>query len=180
MRHRQAPLVVRSRQMRVAGIARTEWVCLGPGAVRWPRVQASFDIDRWRGPPRATITSQLASPACGQVMSPQGHGLQAFPSLYRVRTQGRGARPPARSINWTRPPGRWSDAGRSTAPAPQSKPVAHASRLVAQGAPSVALGLGVRILAAGPAHVRLYSDCRRYVNDSSKICWSSSAGAGIG
>jgi hypothetical protein len=31
----------------------------------------------------------------------------------------------------TRPPGRWGNARRSTAPAPQSKPVTHASRLVA-------------------------------------------------
>src|ERR1700684_2551313 len=36
-------------------------------------------------------------------------------------------------------------------PAPQSKPVAHASRLVALVAPLVAFGLGSRILAAGPA-----------------------------
>jgi hypothetical protein len=36
-------------------------------------------------------------------------------------------------------------------PAPQSKPVAAASRLVAQIAPSVAFGPRLRILAAGPA-----------------------------
>jgi len=35
--------------------------------------------------------------------------------------------------------------------------VTQAPRLVAQVAPSVASGLGVRILAAGPAHHRLYS-----------------------
>ncbi len=80
--------------MRVAGIAPTERVCLGPGAVRWPRLQASFDIDRPREPPRPTIPSQLASPACRQVPLAQGHGLQAFPSLYRVRAQGRGLEPP--------------------------------------------------------------------------------------
>ena len=61
----------------------------------------------------------------------------------------------------TRPPSRWGNALRSTAPAPQSKPVAHASRLVARVAPSVAFGPGVRILAAGPAPLRLYSDFRR-------------------
>ena len=57
----------------------------------------------------------------------------------------------------TRPPGRWGNARRSTAPAPQSKPVIPASRLVAHVAPLVASGLGLRILAAGPAVDRLYS-----------------------
>ncbi len=43
-------------------------------------------------------------------------------------------------------------------PAPQSKPVTQASRLVAQGiAPLVAFGLGPRILSAGPASHRHYS-----------------------
>ena len=39
------------------------------------------------------------------------------------------------------PPGRWDNAGRSTSPAPQSKPVTLASRLVARIAPLVAFGL---------------------------------------
>jgi len=39
MRHRRPLLVVRLRHVRVAGIARTDRVCLGPGAVRSPRVQ---------------------------------------------------------------------------------------------------------------------------------------------
>jgi len=60
-------------------------------------------------------------------------------------------------------PGRWGNAFRSTTPAPQSKPVAHASRLVAHIAPLVAFGLGVRILAAGPARIttllRLHAIC---------------------
>jgi hypothetical protein len=42
-------------------------------------------------------------------------------------------------------------------PAPQSKPVTLASRLVARIAPLVAFGLGLRILAAGPAVLRQYS-----------------------
>jgi len=37
--------------------------------------------------------------ACRQVLSPQGHRLQAFPSLYRARAQGRGRETPARSIS---------------------------------------------------------------------------------
>ena len=69
---------------------------------------------------------------------------------------------------------------RSTAPAPQSNPVAPASRLVAHGTPSVAFGLGLRILAAGPAHLRLYSDCGRLCEPDLKVCSGSSAGAGIG
>ena len=57
--------------------------------------------------------------------------------------KGRGARTPARFNHVeTRPPGRWVDAHRITAPAPQSKPVTPASRLVAQTAPLVACGLG--------------------------------------
>src|SRR5207248_5030476 len=70
----------------------------------------------------------------------------------------RSTRIPERSDPFgTRPPGRWGNARRSTAPAPQSKPVTHASRVVAHVAPSVASGLGLRILAAGPAVDRLYS-----------------------
>src|ERR1019366_6540848 len=64
------------------------------------------------------------------------------------------------------------NAGRSTAPVPQSKPVARASRLVAQIAPLVASGLGPRILAAGPAPVRLYTHygrlCGRRPSESSR------------
>src|SRR5260370_15329057 len=56
-----------------------------------------------------------------------------------------------------RSPGRWGDAFRSTAPAPQSKPVTHTSRLVALVAPSVASELGLSILAAGPARDSHYS-----------------------
>jgi hypothetical protein len=60
----------------------------------------------------------------------------------------------------------------STTPAPQSKPVAHASRLVARGAPSVAFGLGLRILAAGPARIRLYSDRGRLCDPDAKVFWT--------
>jgi hypothetical protein len=90
------------------------------------------------------------------------------PSIGVVRKE-EGPKPRAFNQIGTRPPGRWDNARRSTAPAPQSQPVTHASRLVAQITPSVALGLGVRILAAGPAHVRLYTDSSRCVNHSSKV-----------
>ena len=59
----------------------------------------------------------------------------------------------------TKPPCRWGNADRSPAPAPQSKPVTPASRLVARSAPLVAFGLGPRILATGPATYRHYSYC---------------------
>ena len=87
------------------------------------------------------IAIEFASSARRRVLSPQGHGAHVFPSLCRVRAQGRGLEPRAFGQIETRPPGRWGNAGRSTAPAPQSKPVTHASRLVAQVASLMALGL---------------------------------------
>ena len=59
---------------------------------------------------------------------------------------------------------------RSRAPAPQSKPVTPASRLVARVEPLVAFGLGPRILAAGPARIRLARFAGGYVNQSSIVC----------
>ncbi len=56
------------------------------------------------------------------------------------------APPPSRSDHQT-----GASAYRSTTPAPQTKPVAHAPRLVAQIAPLVAFGLGLSSPAAGPA-----------------------------
>jgi hypothetical protein len=120
MRHRQALLVVRSRQVCVAGIARTDRVCFRPGAIRSAGVQTSLGINCRREPPRPAVTSQLASPARRQVLSPQGHGLQAFRSLCWGRAEGKRARTPAGSIIGTRPPGRCGNPRRSTAPAPQS------------------------------------------------------------
>ena len=166
---------MRSRQVGVAGIARTERVCLGPGAVRSPGVQASLGIDRRREPPRPTIASQLASPTRCQIVFRPRHGLQAFPSLCWVRAEGRGLEPRALNEVETRPPCRWDNAGRSTAPAPQSKPVTHASRLVTQISPSMASGLRLKILAAGPVRIRLYSYRGRYVNPTSKVCWGARA-----
>jgi hypothetical protein len=148
---------VRLRRVRVAGVDRTVPVCFGPRAIRLRGVQASSGINRRREPPRPAIASQLASPTrCPIVFRPR-HGLQAFPSLCRVRAERRGQNPRAFNQIGTRPPGRWGNAGKSTAPAPQSKPVTPASRLGRKVAPSVASGLGKRILAAGPARDRLYS-----------------------
>jgi hypothetical protein len=87
-----ARLVVRLRQVRVAGVARTVLVCFGPGAIPSPGVQASSGIDCRREPQRSAIASQLATPTrCPIVFRPL-HGLQAFPSLCSVRAEGRGSR----------------------------------------------------------------------------------------
>ena len=94
-RHRQTLLVVGSRQVRVAGIARTDRSSLGPGPVRSPHVQASLGIDRRRDPRRPAITIGFTSHPRRQVLSPPGHGLQAFPSLCWVRAEGRGLEPPS-------------------------------------------------------------------------------------
>ena len=53
------------------------------------------------------------------------------PSVGSARKE-EGQNPRAVNQIGTRPPGRWDNARRSTAPAPQSKPVTPASRLVAQ------------------------------------------------
>jgi hypothetical protein len=78
------------------------------------------------------------------------------------------ARTPERSIRL----GRGHRAGGVTpvGTGPQSKPVTPASRLVAQVAPSVASGLGPRILAAGPARDRLYSYRGRLCEPDLKAC----------
>jgi hypothetical protein len=89
------------------------------------------------------------------------------PSVENARKE-EGENPRAFNQIGTRPPGRWGNARRANTPAPQSKPVAQASRLVAQVAPSVALGLGVRIPAAGPAHLGLYSHSGRLRTRTSK------------
>jgi hypothetical protein len=115
-------------------------VCIRCGAVRLQRVQAPSGINRPSEPPRSAIASQLASPARCQVLSPPGHGLQTFPSLCWDRAEGRGLEPRERSMRQrdSRQTDR-GNAGRSTPPAPQSKPVTAAPCLVARVAPSVDL-----------------------------------------
>ena len=78
------------------------------------------------------------------------------------------------------PPDLCDDARRNTEPAPQSKPVTLASRLVAQVAPLVAIGLGLSILAAGPAVHRLYSHRGRSCEPDPNSLLGRVAGAGIG
>jgi hypothetical protein len=107
-----------------------------PGRRLAPRANRRRGID-----PRSDRLGFTSHPR-RQVLSPPGHGLQAFPSVCWVRAEGRGLEPPNIQIR----SGRHHRAGggnarRSTAPAPQSEPVTHASRLVAQIALSVAVGL---------------------------------------
>ena len=90
------------------------------------------------------------------------------PSVETARKE-EGENPRAFNQIETKPPGRWGNARRANAPAPQSKPVVQASRLVTQNASSVALGLGVRIRAAGPAHPPLYSHPDRLRAPTSKL-----------
>ena len=79
---------------RVAGITRTERVCLDPGTVRSPTVQASLRVDRRRDPARSAIVRELASPARRAVVLRVRHGVQPF-SLCCVRAGGRGREPHA-------------------------------------------------------------------------------------
>jgi len=60
------------------------------------------------------------------------------PSI-EVARKGRARTPRAFNQIGTRPPSRWGNAGRSTTPAPQSKPVTAAPCLVTHVAPSVGL-----------------------------------------
>jgi hypothetical protein len=127
----------------------------GPGATRSPLGQAALSIDCRREPARAALTIEFASPARCPVLSPRRHGLYAFRPSGGSAREGGGREPRAVDQIGARSPGRWGDA--VEVPALQSKPVAPASRLVARVAPSVASGLGLSILAAGPARDSHYS-----------------------
>jgi hypothetical protein len=135
-------LAVRSRQVRVAPIARTDRVWLGPGTARRLCVQASLGLNRRGNPPRPAITSQLAAPTRRPILLRPRHRLHAFPSLCWNHAQRKRAKT-RRAFNriGTRPTGPMGNARRAT-PAPQSKPVTHASRLVTHNTPSVAFKLG--------------------------------------
>ena len=178
-RHRQAVLVVRSGRIRVAGIARNDRVCRGPPAIRAPGVKTASGIDRRRDPPRPAITSRLAAPTRRPIMFRPRHDLQAFPSSVGSARKEEGQNPSAVNQIGTRPPGRWGNARRSTAPAPQSKPVTPASRLVTGravgGNRARAENPGRR--ASSPSNVL---PSRAFVCADLKVCSDSSAGAGIG
>jgi hypothetical protein len=94
----------------------------------------------------------------------------SLPSLYRVRAQRKTARTRARSNQiGTLPPGRWGNARRRAAPAPQSKPVT--PRLSPRGAGLRRWwhpGFGLRILAAGPANVDCTPIAGAHVNHTTR------------
>jgi hypothetical protein len=144
-----SPLVVRSRQVRVAGIARSERVRFGPGTLHWWWAQAAPGIDRRGNPPRPEVTSQLAAPPGRVTVFCARHVFTPFHPAVGTARQEEGEN---LDRIGTRPPRRWGNSDRSKTPVPRSKPVAHASRLVTHCAPSVASGRGVKIPAAGPAH----------------------------
>jgi hypothetical protein len=125
-------LVVRSRQVPVAGIARTDRVRHAPDIARCPSGQASLGSDHRGNPPRPAIASQLSAPTRSPIVVCPRHRLHAFPPLCEIARKEEGENPGAFNQIGTRPPGRWGNARRANTPAPQSKPVAHASRLVAQ------------------------------------------------
>src|SRR6266566_3967776 len=90
-----ALLVVRSRQVRVAGIAQTERARFGPGTPRSPIGQAPLSSDCGREPARAAVTIEFASPARCPVLSPRRHGLTPFHPSGASAREGRGREPPS-------------------------------------------------------------------------------------
>lgn len=99
--HRQALLAVRLRQVRLAGIARTNRVRHGPSIVFAPGVETALGTDSLKEQPRSAIAIEPASPARRRVLSPQDHRAHVFPSLCSVRAEKR-ARTPARSVRLRR------------------------------------------------------------------------------
>lgn len=132
-------LVVRSGQARVARVGWTDPVWLGRGTARFAWVQVSLRIDRRGYAPRPVIAGQFAAPTCCPGPLRPRHRLHAFPSLGCSRARKR-ARTRARRLGRGHRSGGVTPLGKT--PAPQSKPVVHASRLVTQSASSVAFGLG--------------------------------------
>jgi hypothetical protein len=109
------------------GIARTDRDCLGPGAARWPRVQASLGIDRERDPPRPAITIQRTAPADRPNLFCAHHRRGNLPVPLLDRRATKRARTPARSARL----GRFHRAGGIT-------PVKHGARpAVRTGNPSL-------------------------------------------
>jgi hypothetical protein len=155
---------MRSRQVRVAGVAQTSRACFGPAAVRSPGVQASLSIDCQQEPARAALTIELASPARCPVLSPRRHGLRSFgPSVGSAR-EGRKREPPERSIRW----GRDHRAGGVTPVKYGTGPAVKTSnpRLAPRGA-GRAVG-GIRAWAENPG--RRASSCSILLLSRASVC----------
>ena len=78
------PLVVHSREVRVAGIERTVPVRFHPGAIRSVAVQASSASDRFRLRRVVAIPIELATPARRPVLCLGCHRAEVFLSLSGV------------------------------------------------------------------------------------------------
>jgi hypothetical protein len=111
------------------------------GTARRPRAQASLDIDRQGNPPRPVIASQLAATTRCLFVFCSRHRLHAFPSSVATARKEEGDNPSRVQPDWDEATGPVGYRPQSKTPAPQSKPVTHASRLVTQNAPSVHSGL---------------------------------------
>ena len=153
-------LVVRPCEVVVAGIARTELACAGRGSIPSLGIQGPSGIDRRRQPAADAIATNLAALARCVVAfvlvmvlnlpSLIGFARQVEGSAQRaIRHHGRRCREPAGDVRRSR----------CTGPAvatsgPRSPPRS-------AFAPSVAFGLGLRMLAAGPAHLLTVLRSRR-------------------
>ena len=170
MRHRQALLVVRSRRVRVAGIARTDRVRHGPNIVRSPGVETALGIDCLREQPRSAMAIEFASPARRRVLSPQGYGAHVFQCLCWACAEG-ARETPARSVRLRqghRAVGVTPVGVRHRPHSQNQKPTPHApwrkSRLWWHS------DSGPRILAAGPAVYDSTPIPSVYVNQTSIVC----------
>jgi len=179
MPHRQALLVVRSRQVRLAE-------SLGPNRSALVRVLSARRVFRRRW---ASTACESRRDPRSRLRSPRLRAAKfcsvCVMAFWASRLSVGSARkeegyPRAFTEIGTRPPDRWGNAGRSTAPAPQSKPVAPASRLVAQIAPLVASGLRAENPGRRASSCSTLLRLRGYANQTSRVCLGSSAGAGIG
>jgi len=125
---------------------------------------------------RRRVLVRLADALGGRVSCASWSSSLPIPLFESARTES-GLEPPRGHQIGTRSPGRWSNARKTTSPAPQSKPVT--PRLVAHVAPSVTSGLGLRILAAGPACHPHYS-CRGRLCEQSLLVGARSDTLGCG
>jgi hypothetical protein len=147
----RSPLAVRPHAVLVAGVARTDLACAVPGRTPSLGVQAPSDIDCQRQPAADAIAIELAPPARCAVALDAHQGPR--PPRPRLDSRGRKrARPSWRSGTTGE-----ATASRSTTPMKVHRPRSRNQWLplpaLRRYAPSVAFGLKLRVLAAGPAHV---------------------------
>ena len=110
-------------------------------------------VDCRRQPAADAIAMEFPAPAGCVAAFGAGHGSQ--PSLPRFGFARKEEVGPSERMR--RAAASRGRRARSSGPAPQSQPVAPAPRLAALSRCLVAFGLGLRMPAAGPARLRLYS-----------------------